>query len=60
VLFVDEGQVAADPGDFGISRFRNSHGLGFRFRSKQRQIFRVDVGHSGEGWRYYFTFSPKF
>jgi outer membrane protein assembly factor BamA len=60
VLFVDEGQVARRPRDFSLEGFRNSHGLGLRFKSKRGQMFRVDVGHSSEGWRVYFTFSPKF
>ena len=55
ILFVDEGQVAPEPGAFSISDFRNSHGIGLRFRSKRTaQILRVDVGHSKEGWRLYF------
>jgi outer membrane protein assembly factor BamA len=60
VLFVDEGQVANDPKDFSLEGFRNSHGIGLRFKSKRGQLFRVDVGHSSEGWRVYFTFSPTF
>ncbi len=60
VLFVDEGQVAPDIGALGIGKFRNSHGIGFRFKGKRSQLFRVDVGHSNEGWRVNFSFSPAF
>ncbi len=60
VLFVDEGQVAPDVDTLGIGRFRNSHGIGFRFKGKRSQLFRVDVGHSNEGWRVNFSFSPAF
>lgn len=60
VLFVDEGQVAGRPGDFSLDGFRNSHGIGLRFKSKRGQMLRMDVGHSSEGWRFYVTFSPAF
>jgi outer membrane protein assembly factor BamA len=60
VLFVDEGQVARDPRDFSLEGFRNSHGIGLRFKSKRGQVLRMDVGHSSEGWRFYVSFSPKF
>lgn len=60
VVFVDEGQVAPGAKELGISRFRNSHGMGLRFKGRGGQLFRVDVGHSNEGWRLYFSFSPDF
>lgn len=60
VLFVDEGQVAREPGDFSIRDLRNSHGMGLRFKSERLQMGRVDIGHSKEGWRFYVSFSPTF
>lgn len=60
VLFVDEGQVAPEPGDFSWGNFRNSRGVGLRFQSERSQLTRVDVGHSREGWRFYVSFSPAF
>ncbi len=56
ILFFDEGQVAAEPGDFSISGLRSSRGLGFRFRTSEAQILRLDTGHSLEGWRWYFSY----
>jgi outer membrane protein assembly factor BamA len=60
VLFVDEGQVAHRLEDFSLAGFRNSHGVGLRFRSRRAQALRVDFGHSSEGWRFYLSFSPVF
>ena len=60
ILFFDEGQVAAEPGDFSLSELRSSRGIGLRFRGRESQIFRFDAGHSAEGWRYYMSFELVF
>ncbi len=60
ILFFDEGQVAAEPGDFALSDFRSSRGLGVRFKGKESQIMRLDFGHSIEGWRFYLSTQMVF
>lgn len=60
VVFVDEGQVASELEKFSGAGFRHSHGVGIRFKSSRAQVFRVDVGHSVEGWRVYLSFRPIF
>lgn len=60
VLFVDEGQVAAEPRDFSFRGFRSSQGVGLRFKSAQAQSFRVDIGRSREGRRLYIAFASRF
>ena len=60
VLFVDQGQVAPEPGDFSFERFRTGYGAGMRVKSPRGVALRFDVGRSNEGTRFYLTFSPEF
>jgi outer membrane protein assembly factor BamA len=57
-LFLDEAQVAPEPGDFGIKRFHTGYGARLIVFPKSDRLFSFDVGHSKEGWRVYFNFNP--
>jgi hypothetical protein len=58
--FFDAGQVAPSVRALDLDGFRKSYGGGLRFRGAKGVLLRFDVGHSREGTRYYFTFSPEF
>jgi hypothetical protein len=59
-LFVSQGQVAPQIGDFGWKRFHTGYGMRFLVRSNGDHAIAVDVGHSREGWTLYLNFSPSF
>lgn len=61
-LFYDAGMVAARRQALRLSDMKESYGIGFRFSTRRRLIFRFDVGTGGgEGTRYYLKFGgPAF
>lgn len=60
VLFADHGQVAPRAGDLAFGNFKVDAGGGLRVKTRKGVAFRFDVGHSKEGTRFYWTFSPEF
>ena len=56
-LFLDEAQVAHEPGDFGLKRFHTGYGARLIVFPKSDRLLSFDVGHSKEGWRIYFNFT---
>lgn len=59
-LFLDEGQVAPRIRDIQLDGFRTSYGGGVRLKGASGMALRFDVGHSKEGFRYYFSFGPEW
>ena len=59
-LFVDAGQVAASSSDFRLSDLRTDVGVGFRVKTWQAVLFRVDVAWSEETARLLVRFSQAW
>jgi hypothetical protein len=59
-LFVDQGQVAPEIGDFGLSRFHTGYGMRFVARPPGNRGVSIEVGRSNEAWRLYLNFSQDF
>jgi outer membrane protein assembly factor BamA len=59
-LFVDKGQVAAEPGDFDVHRFHTGYGVRLIARPSPKHVFAVDAAHSKEGWQFYASYNPDF
>ena len=59
-LFVSQGQVAPQIGDFGLGRFHTGYGMRFLVRPTGDHSIALDIGHSHEGWVFYLDFSPAF
>jgi outer membrane protein assembly factor BamA len=59
-LFVDAATVAERVQDLSVDEFKTDYGVGFRFGTRQRVMFRFDIGFGGEGTRYFFKFQPAF
>jgi hypothetical protein len=59
-LFGDGGNVYARPGLIGVRDLRGDGGVGLRFKNKQQEIMRFDVGFSPEGVKVWFVFNNAF
>ena len=59
-LFGDGGNVYSRPGQIGLRELRGDGGLGVRFKNKQKEIMRFDVGFSPEGVKVWFVFNNAF
>lgn len=59
-LFLEEGQVAPEPGDFAWDRFHTGYGVRFYIRATPALPISFDLGRSRDGWRVYFRFKPSF
>jgi len=59
-FFADAGQVAPEPGDFGIDRFHPAYGFRIITRPTQHNAVTFDFAHSKEGWSLYFILHPSF
>ncbi len=60
LLFMDQGQVARQPGDFSWNGLRTGYGFGVRFLSAQSTPFKIIIGRSNEGTRIYFSMGATF
>lgn len=60
VMFVDQGQVARQPGDFSWRGLRTSYGAGLRFLTERSVPFKILFGRSNEGTRIYFSLGGSF
>jgi hypothetical protein len=60
VLFGDGGNVYSRPGLIGLRELRGDGGFGVRFKNKQQEIMRFDVGFSPEGVKVWFVFNNAF
>jgi hypothetical protein len=59
-LFGDGGNVYNRPGLIGVRNLRGDGGFGIRFKNKQQEIMRLDVGVSPEGVKVWFVFNNAF
>ena len=59
-LFGDGGNVYIRPGLIGLRELRGDGGFGVRFKNKQQEIMRFDVGFSPEGVKVWFVFNNAF
>jgi outer membrane protein assembly factor BamA len=59
-VFLDQGQVAPEPGDFGLDRFHTGYGIRFIARATPQRAVTIDVGRSSEGFKLYIDFTPAF
>jgi hypothetical protein len=59
-LFLDEGQVAPDPRNFGLDRFHSGYGVRLMSLPKPNWPITVELGRSAETWRLYVNFNPRF
>jgi outer membrane protein assembly factor BamA len=60
VLFTDWGKVFSKPGAMAFSELHGSGGIGFRFKTRNTVIMRIDVGVSEEGVRFWWAFNDIF
>jgi hypothetical protein len=59
-LFLDAGQVASRPSDFGISRFTKTYGVGLTLHTLTTSVTRINLARTAEGNSLVFSFSPSF
>ena len=59
-LFVDEGQVAPKLGDLAMNGFHTGYGVRLFVWPKENSPITFDYGRSGEMWRFYVNFKPRF
>jgi len=60
LFFIDQGQVARQPGDFSWGGLRTGYGGGLRFLSAKATPFKILFGRSNEGTRFYFSLGGAF
>jgi outer membrane protein assembly factor BamA len=58
-LFVDQAQVAPEPGDFGLARFHTGYGARWLVDIEDFAMA-IDAGRSREGWKLHFKLDPDF
>ncbi len=59
-LFYDAGKVFRDRSDFNLMGLRKNVGFGFRVKSRDRVLFRVDLARGREGARVRVSVGPAF
>ena len=59
-IFMDQGQVAPHLGDMGWNQFHSAYGMRLFVWAKPTTPISFDYGRSGETWRLYVNFSPRF
>ncbi len=59
-LFIDAGKVFHMDGDFNLENLKSDGGFGFRFKTRQAVVFRIDTAFSHEGFGLWFTFDHVF
>ena len=60
-VFADAGQVAPDWRGFTFTGMRGGYGAGVALHTRNRTVFRVDVGTGGgEGWQLFLKFRPVY
>jgi len=59
-IFLDAGQVAPRAGDFAISRFKKTYGVGLTLHTMTTSVTRIDLARTPEGNSVVFSFSPRF
>jgi Omp85 superfamily domain len=59
-FFLDQGQVAPEPGDFSWGGFHTGYGTRLIMLPNPKLPISVDLGRSNEKWRLYVNFNPTF
>lgn len=59
-LFVDAGRVFPKASDLSLNNLRYTGGFGFRFKTRDAVVMRVDTGFSREGFSIWFKFNDVF
>jgi len=59
-FFLDQGQVAPEPGDFSWGGFHTGYGTRLILLPNPKVPISVDLGRSNEKWRLYVNFNPSF
>jgi outer membrane protein assembly factor BamA len=59
-LFGDTGTVANQGHRLDLDKLKSDFGLGFRVKSTEATLFRLDVARGNEGTRFQFRFSQVF
>jgi hypothetical protein len=59
-LFTDAGRVFEKPGQIGLNNLRYSAGFGFRAKTRDAVVMRLDFGFSREGVNVWFKFYNAF
>ena len=59
-LFGDSGRVFDKARQMNLSHLKNSVGFGFRFKSRDAVVIRIDTGFSREGWQSWVRFGNVF
>jgi outer membrane protein assembly factor BamA len=55
VVFADAGNVAPRLGSLNLDK--RSFGVGWRMHSRESTFARLDIGHGGDGWKFFFRLS---
>ncbi len=59
-LFVDAGKVFRRPSELSLNNLRYTGGFGFRAKTRDAVVMRLDTGFSREGWVIWFKFDNAF
>jgi outer membrane translocation and assembly module TamA len=59
-LFFDAGKVASIQDDIDFGGMKRAYGLGFRFNTHSDILYRIDIAHGDEGFKFFFKFSGPF
>lgn len=59
-LFVDAGRVFSHPSQISLDNLRYTGGFGFRAKTRDTVVLRLDTGFSREGWMIWFKFDNAF
>jgi outer membrane protein assembly factor BamA len=59
-LFADAGKVFHKDGNFDLKGLERDAGFGFRFKTREAVVFRVDTAFSHEGFGLWFAFDHVF
>jgi hypothetical protein len=59
-LFADSGRVFERARQINLSHLKNSAGFGFRFKSREAVVMRIDTGFSREGFQIWLKFGNVF
>jgi hypothetical protein len=59
-LFVDQAQVAPEPGDFALDGFHTGYGMRWLISPPANLDIGIDIAHGSEGLELYFKLNPRF
>ena len=59
-VFGDAGKVFHRDGDFNLKSLESDVGFGFRFKSREAVVLRIDTAFSHEGFGLWFAFDQVF